>query len=241
MNDIRNQYGSVARSMGAEIDQGLRSYMLGVYNYMALGIAATGLMSFFIASNEALLMPIAATPLKWVVFAAIIGMGFIAPRVIFSGSKPMAHAMFWLNAALWGLLLAPWLYSFNQAGAAQDVYRAFFITATAFGAMSLYGYTTKKNLMGWGTFLFMAAIGLLIAIILNAVFFHSEMMSLIVSCAVVVVFSAITAFETQMVRKLYREGDSTNDRSAIFGAFALFGSFATMFIHILNILGIMRD
>ncbi len=242
MNDPRRQFGgTVAETGGVAIDQGLRQYMLGVYNYMALAVAGTGLVSMFIAGNEALVAQIALSPLKWVAFAGILGLGWFAPRVIFSGSKTAAHAMFWAYAAMWGVLIAPMLFYFQQAGAAQDIYRAFFITASVFGSMSLYGYTTKKDLSGWASFLFMAAIGLIIAIIVNAIFFQSGLMSLVTSSLVVLVFSAVTAYETQMIKSLYREGGSMNDRAAIFGAFALYGSFVTLFVHILNILGIMRD
>ncbi|MHA7873447.1 MAG: Bax inhibitor-1/YccA family protein, partial [Hyphococcus sp.] len=107
--------------------------------------------------------------------------------------------------------------------------------------MSLWGYTTKRDLSGWASFLFMATLGLLVAIIVNAIFFKSGMASLITSSLVVLVFSAVTAWETQMIKSIYREGASTNDRAAIFGAFALYGSFVTLFIHILNIMGIMRE
>ena len=96
----KNYGGSVDRARGVEVDQGLRQYMLGVYNYMALGIAATGLVSMWMASNAQLMVQIAGTPLKWVGFAGILGIGFLAPRVIFSGSKIAAHAMFWVYAAL---------------------------------------------------------------------------------------------------------------------------------------------
>ena len=247
MNDNRNQYdqsplgGTVARPAGLEIDAGLRSYMLGVYNYMALAVAGTGLVSFFVASNQNLIYAIAGTPLKWGLFISILALGWFAPRVIFSGSKALAHGMFWLYAGLWGLLIAPMLFAFASAGAAVEIYKAFFITATIFGALSLYGYTTKKDLSGWASFLFMASIGLLIAIVANVIFFQSTLMSLVTSCAVVLVFSGVTAYETQMIKSLYREGSDMNDRASIFGAFALYGSFVTLFIHILNILGIMRD
>ena len=244
MNDPRTQFGrnaTATTASGAAIDQGLRQYMLGVYNYMALGVAGTGVFAMLLASNEALMLQIATTPLRWVPFVTIIGLGFIAPRVIFSGSKAAAHALFWVNAAFWGVLISTMLFAFIRADAAQEVYRAFFITASVFGAMSLYGYTAKRSLSGWGTFLFMATIGLLIAIVLNALIFQSTMFSLITSCLVVLVFSAITAYETQMVKNMYVEGAGGNDRAAIFGAYALYGSFATLFIHILNILGIMRE
>jgi hypothetical protein len=242
MNDTRRNAGAtLARGGALAIDQGLRQYMLGVYNYMALAVAGTGLVSLAVASNPALVTTIAATPLKWVLFAAILGIGFFAPRIIFSGSKTAAHGLFWIYAAAWGAMIAPMLFAFNQAGLAQEIYKAFFITAATFGATSLYGYTAKRDLSGMGTFLFMASIGLLIAIVLNALIFKSTIMSLVTSGAVVLVFSAVTAYETQMIKEMYREGSESNERASIFGAFALYGSFVTLFVHILNILGIMRN
>ena len=239
MNDYRTNSG-VTSAGGVAIDEGLRSYMLGVYNYMGLGIALTGVISFFVATNQDLVLLIGGTPLRWVLFAGILGMGWFSPRII-NGSSVFGHAMFWVYAALWGLLIAPMLYSFQMQDAAVEIYKAFFITATVFGATSLYGYTTKKDLSGWGSFLMMATVGLLIAIVLNVLIFKSGMMSLVVSSLVVLVFSAVTAYETQMVKSIYREGSATNKGAAIFGAFMLYGSFVTLFIHILNILGIMRD
>ncbi len=242
MNDPRRQFGSVAQTDGVAIDEGLRQYMLGVYNYMALAVAATGFVSMLLASNEALMFQIATTPLKWLAFGGIIVIGmFVAPRVIFSGSKVAAHAVFWVYAALWGLLIAPMLYSFQQTGAAMDIYRAFFISASVFGATSLYGYTTKKDLSSWGSILGITGIVLLVSLIVQTLFFQSDLMSLALSSFIVVFISAVTAYETQMIKSMYREGSSTNDRAAIFGAFALYGSFVTLFVHILNILGIMRD
>jgi FtsH-binding integral membrane protein len=242
MNDIRRNYGATtARADGLAIDQGLRQYMLGVYNYMALAVAGTGLVSLAVASNPSMIATIAGTPLKWVFFAAILGAGWFAPRVIFSGSKTAAHGLFWLYAAAWGALIAPMLYAFNAAGAAQEVYKAFFITASVFGATSLYGYTAKRDLSAFGTFFFMASVGLLVAIVVNALIFHSTMFSLLTSCGVVLLFSGVTAYETQMIKEMYREGGAANDRASIFGAFALYGSFVTLFVHILNILGIMRN
>ncbi|MBY0422370.1 MAG: Bax inhibitor-1/YccA family protein [Parvularculaceae bacterium] len=243
MNELRNGYGGVAstRTGGLAIDAGLRQYMLGVYNYMGLAVAATGLLSFFVASQPALLSVIAGGPLKWVLFAALLGIGFFAPKVIFSGSRIAAHGMFWIYAALWGLMIAPMLAAFQMAGAAQEIYKAFFITAAMFASTSLFGYTTKRDLSGMASFLFMASIGLLIAMVVNLLIFKSAMGSLIISSLVVLVFAAVTAFETQMVKNLYVEGGASNDRASIFGAFALYGSFVTLFVNILNILGIMRS
>jgi len=243
MNEPRTQFGRSATTTasGAAVDQGLRQYMLGVYNYMALAVAATGVFSLMVASNPAMINLIMGTPLKWVGFAGILGLGWFAPKVIFSGSKIAAHAMFWAYAALWGLMIAPWLFAFQQADAAREIYRAFFITASVFGGLSLWGYTTKRDLSGWGVFLGMALMGLLVAIIVN-IFVASTLFSLITSMAVVLVIAALTAYETQMIKSMYLEGNSAgNERASIFGAFALYGSFVTMFIHILNILGIMRE
>ncbi len=241
MNEIRKGYGPIARTQGRAIDEGLRKYMLGVYNYMALAVAGTGLVSLAVASSPAAVQTIAGTPIKWVLFAAILGIGFLAPRVIYSGSKTAAHGLFWLYAAIWGAMIGPMLYAFRMADASVEIYRAFFMAATAFGAMSLWGYTTKRDLSGMAGFLVMATIGLLIAIVVNAIFFKSGMASLITSSLVVLVFSAVTAFETQMIKNLYTEGGAANERSSILGAFALYGSFVTLFVHILNILGIMRS
>ena len=237
------QVGTGLRSESLAIDEGLRSYMLRVYNFMALGVAFTAIVTLFTMSQPQLFALIAAGPAKWVLFAAILGMGFFAPRIILSGSPLLAHGAFWLYAALWGLLIAPMVFFFFKTGAGNLVFRALAITAVTFGAMSLFGYVTKKDLSGWASFLVMASIGLLIAIVVNAIFFQSTMMSLVTSALVVLVFSAITAWETQSIKEMYiNNPDPENVGSlAIFGAFILYGSFVTLFIHILNILGILDD
>lgn len=239
MNEPRRQYG-VAGTDGVAIDQGLRQYMLGVYNYMALGVAATGVFSMLLAGNQSLMALIGGTPLKWVIFAGVLGLGWFSPKILSTGSKIAAHAMFWAYAALWGLLIAPMLYSFQMAGAAQEIYRAFFITASVFGGLSLWGYTTKRDLSGWGPMLMAAGFGLIIAMVVG-IFFGGTLFSLLFSCAAIIFTLALTAYETQMIKSMYREGSAMNERAAIFGAFALYGSFIMLFIHILNILGIMRS
>ena len=242
MNEPRRQFGARvadARTTGVAIDEGLRQYMLGVYNYMALGVAATGLFSMLVASNEALVRQISG--LWFVGFIGIIGIGFLAPRIMFSGSKAAAHALFWIYAALWGVMIAPMLYVFQQTGASQDIYRAFFLAASVFGGLSLWGYTTKKDLTGWAPILGVGLIAAIVLMLLNVFLFESSMMSLLVSSGVVVLIAAVTAYETQVIKSMYREGSAMNDRASIFGAFMLYGSFVTLFVHILNILGIMRD
>ncbi|MGV6800878.1 MAG: Bax inhibitor-1/YccA family protein [bacterium] len=232
--------GSARTGIGVSYNEGLRQYMLGVYNYMALGIGATAVFAMFLVGNAELTNILRG--MVWLPFIGLIAIGFIGPRLVFTGSEIVAHSVYWVYVALWSMLIGPVVSLYAGAGLATDVYRAFFITATVFGAMSLYGYTTKKDLSGWGRFLFMATIGLLVAIVLNFLIFKSGLMGFVISSLVVLVFSAITAYETQMIKQLYADGaDESNKRASILGAFMLYGSFATLFIHILNILGFMRD
>lgn len=222
----------------AEIDQGLRSYMTGVYNYMALGVALTAAIVMLVASNPAALA--AVYGLKWVFFIAVLGLGFFAPKLIFSGNTALAHGAYWGYAALWGLMIAPMVGSY-LAVRPDMVFQAFLVTAVTFGATSLAGYVTKRDLSGFGTFFMMASIGIIIAMLANYFFFQSTLFSLITSVVTVLLFSAITAYETQMIKEMYVEGDAPGlaKGKSIFGAFALYGSFVTLFVHILNIFGIM--
>ncbi|MEM7429358.1 MAG: Bax inhibitor-1/YccA family protein [Pseudomonadota bacterium] len=243
MADYDRNYAQVqtgTRAGAAEIDAGLRSYMLSVYNLMALGVAFTAIVSLFMASQPQLLMTVAAGPMKWVLFAGILGLGFFAPKLIFSGNKVLSHVAYWAYAGMWGLLISPAIY-FYMGKDPSIIIQALGITSVTFGAMSLYGYTTKRDLSAFGTFFVMAAIGLLIAIVIN-IFLQSTLFSLITSCGVVLVFSGITAWETQAIKEMYSASDDagTARSKGIFGAFMLYGTFVTLFIHILNILGIMR-
>jgi FtsH-binding integral membrane protein len=241
MADLRYQT-QVQSQAGAraEIDQGLRSYMLGVYNYMALGVAVTAIIAMAVASNPALMSVVWS--LKWVFFIGILAMGFFAPRMIFSGNTAMAHGAYWGYVALWGLAIAPMVGHYLGVDSSLVV-QAFLITAVTFGATSLAGYVTKRDLSGFGAFFMMAAIGIIIAMLVNVFFFQSTMMSLITSCITVLLFAGVTAYETQMIKEMYYEGDAPGvaKGKSIFGAFALYGSFITLFVHILNILGIMRS
>ncbi len=243
---VETRYRPVAQTQAGarvrEVDEGLRSYMLRVYNYMALGVAVTALVSMFVAANPALMQAVALGPMKWVLFFGLLGLGFFAPRLIFSGNTTMAHAAYWGYAALWGLFIAPMIALY--LGQAPDlIIRALAITAVTFGATSLVGYTTKRDLSAFGTFFLIASIGLIIAMLVNVVFFQSTMMSLVTSGIVVLLFAGVTAFETQQIKEMYTEGDAIGiaQGKAIFGAFLLYGSFITLFINILNILGIMRS
>ena len=232
------QPGARARAL----DEGLRAYMLRVYNYVALGVAVTALVTMFMANNPELMATVAGGPMMWVLFFGVLGLGFMAPRMIFSGNAVMAHGAYWAYAVLWGLLISPMVYAYLAIDPGI-IFQALLITTATFGAMSLVGYTTNRDLSGMAGFFMMATIGLLIAIVVNAIFFGSELMSLVTSGLVVLLFSGITAYETQQIKEMYVQGDATGiaQGKAIFGAFMLYGSFITLFVHILNILGIMRS
>jgi len=238
-----------ARTAGA-IDQGLRSFMLGTYNYMALGIAGTAAVVMLLLANPQVMAAIALGPMKWVLFAAILGLGWFAPRLFFSGSEAVAHGAYWLYCALWGALIAPMIALFMSHGMVGLVGQAFFIAAATFAATSLIGYTTKKDMTGWSGFLSMASIGLIIVMLVSYFFITdpgtSKTVSMLISAVVVLLFSVVTAFETQAIKSMYIEGaayggEAQLKRSSIFGAFMLYGSFVTLFVHILNLLGIANQ
>ena len=222
----------------ADIDVGLRKYMLGVYNYMALGVAFTGIVALAVAMSPTALEAIFNTPIKWVLFGGIILAGFVAPRIIMSRSIGAAHATFWVYAGMWGALMAPMFLVYTG----ESMVRVFFITAGAFAGVSLYGYTTKRDLGPMGAFLCMATFGLLLAVIVN-IFLQSEMFHLLLSVVIVLVFAGLTAYETQMIKNSYYEGDADDvqSRKSIFGAFLLYGSFVTMFIWMLQLFGVARE
>lgn len=240
--------GSV-RTAGA-IDQGLRSFMIGTYNYMALGVAGTAAVVMLLIANPQVMAAVALGPMKWVLFAGILGLGFFAHKLFYSGSAVVAHGAYWLYCAMWGAMIAPMVYMFVSKGMAPLVGKAFFVAAATFAATSLIGYTTKKDMTGWGGFISMMSIGLIIASLVSFFFITdpgtSKTVSLLISAVVVLLFSVATAFETQAIKSMYIEGaemggSEFTKRSSIFGAFMLYGSFVTLFVHILNILGIMNS
>ena len=207
---------------------------------MALGVALTAIITLAVAASPAAMATVYS--LKWVFFFAILGMGFFAPRMMMSGNTAVAQGAYWGYAALWGLAIAPMVGTYLKIDPGM-VTQAFLITAVTFGATSLAGYVTKRDLSGFGGFFMMASIGIIIAILINAFFVQSTMMSLIVSIITVLLFAGVTAWETQQIKEMYVEGDAPGvaKGKSIIGAYMLYGSFITLFVNILNILGIMRQ
>lgn len=222
----------------ARVDEGLRSYMLSVYNYMGLGLAITGVVAFLVAATPALYIPIFTSPLKWVVMLAPLGFVFFLSAKLPTMSTGAAQATFWAFAAVMGLSMASILLVFTG----ESVARVFFITAATFGATSLYGYTTKRDLSGFGSFLFMGLIGIVIASLVN-LFLQSTALQFAVSVIGVLVFTGLTAYDTQRIKELYFEiqGSEMMGRTAIMGALSLYLNFINMFTMLLQLFGTTRD
>ena len=220
------------------LDEGLRSYMLQVYNYMGLGLAITGAVAFLVAATPALYVPIFTTPLKWVVMLAPLGFVFFLSARIHNMSVSAAQLTFWAFAAVMGLSLASIFLVFTGASIA----RVFFITAATFGAMSMYGYTTKRDLSGWGSFLFMGLIGIIVASLVN-LFLASSAVQFAVSVIGVLVFTGLTAYDTQRIKETYYELDAADvaTRNAIMGALRLYLDFINLFVMLLHLFGASRE
>ena len=229
-----------AFSMGAgvdsrvDVDEGLRRYMLRVYNYMMLGLALTGVVAFAVSSSPAAMQLIFGTPLMWVVMLAPLAFVMILSFGLHRLSTPMTQLLFWAFAGAMGLSLSSIFIAYTGA----SITRVFFITASAFAALSIYGYTTKKDLSGWGTFLFMGLIGIIIASIVN-IFLASSMMHFIITVGGVLVFAGLTAYDTQKIKSEYMVSDSGElaEKKAVSGALRLYLDFINLFIMLLHLFG----
>jgi uncharacterized protein len=239
-------YGSTHAQAGV-IDQGLRAYMLAVYNYMSTGLAITGLVAIGVFMAAVTTDPATGaraltgfgevlfqSPLKWVFMLAPLGMVFFLSARINHMSVSSAQISFWVFSALMGISLSSIFLVFTGTSIA----RVFFITAASFGALSLYGYTTKRDLSGLGTFLIMGLFGIIIASIVN-LFLGSTMLQFVVSCVGVIVFAGLTAYDTQNIKNMYDVNDDGTiaGRKSIMGALSLYLNFINLFTMLLNLLG----
>jgi len=235
-----------SQAQAAEVDVGLRRYMLGVYNYMASGLALTGLTALLVANTPAIrdvffaatVRGMAPTLIGWIAIIAPIGLVFALSAGINRMRGSTAQIMFWIYAALMGVSLASILFVYTGVSVA----RVFFITAASFGALSLYGYTTKRDLTGFGRFLFMGLIGLIIAGVVN-MFLASPMIYFVYSIVGVFLFAGLTAYDTQKIKELYWAGDSGEVETvkSINGALRLYLDFINLFIMLMQIMGQRRE
>ncbi|MFL0692748.1 MAG: Bax inhibitor-1/YccA family protein [Agrobacterium tumefaciens] len=235
MDPIQNRFGYGAQAQSAALfDEGLRKHMLRVYNYMGLGLVITGIVAFVVSQTPALYVPIFQTPLKWVVMLAPLAFVFFFSFRIHAMSAATAQMAFWAFAAVMGLSLASVFLVFTGTSIA----RTFFITATMFGAMSLYGYTTKRDLAQFGSFLVMGLIGVIIASIVN-IFLGSSALQFAISVIGVFVFVGLTAWDTQNIKQQYAENfdQESQQKLAVFGALSLYLNFVNLFQLLLSLTG----
>jgi len=252
---LRNYQTRVAAGTRADaaIDEGLRSYMLKVYNLMGIamvitGVAALGMMMLATTNDPAQAVAtlgngkmltnigyaVFASPLRWVVMLAPLGLVFFLSARVHKMSISAAQTSFWVFSALMGLSLSSIFLVYTSASIVQT----FFVTAAAFGALSLFGYTTKRDLTGMGSFLIMGVFGLIIAMLVN-IFLQSSALQFAISAIGVLVFSGLTAYDTQKIKEMYWEGDDVlvAGRKAIMGALTLYLDFINLFSFLLSFLG----
>jgi len=252
------RYGtSVSGAAVGVVDEGLRAHMLRVYNYMAIGLALTGLVALGVynlattsdpasavgqLANGVLLTSLGATLyggglIMWVIFLAPLALVFFLSFRIQTMSVGAAQLTFWIYAALLGVSLSSIFIVFT----ATSITQVFFITAATFGAMSLYGYTTKTDLTKFGSFLIMGVIGLVIAMVVNW-WLASPALGFAISVIGVLVFVALTAYDTQKIKELYSANDdgTVTGRKAVMGALSLYLDFLNIFLFLLQLFGDRR-
>jgi FtsH-binding integral membrane protein len=224
-------------SVRSDIDVGLRNHMLKVYNYMAAGLTITGLVAFLLSTQASIMQAIFGTPLQYLFMFAPFVVVLIFSAKIHKLSAPQAQSVFLTYSALMGISLS-WIF---LAYTGQSIAQVFFVSASMFGFMSLFGYTTKRDLSQMGSFLIMGLWGVIAASLVN-LFMKSGTMSLVISIIAVIIFTGLTAYDTQMIKEVYEENDSgdTASKKAIMGALTLYLDFINLFIHLLRILGDRR-
>ena len=230
----------------AAFDAGLRAHMIRVYNYMASGLALSGIVAFAVFSSPEFARVffqvqggsiVGMTGVGWIVTFAPLGLLLLVSFRAAQMSVGAVQAVYWAVTGLMGVSLSILLFTYTGASVA----RTFFITAAAFGALSLYGYTTKKDLSAVGKFLFMGLIGLILASVVN-MFWPSGTMSFIISVAGVLIFSGLIAYDTQKIKEQYANawGSDAAEKIAIFGALSLYLDFVNLFQFLMMFLGQRR-
>ena len=238
-----NSMAGAQAGTSAEIDAGLREYMLRIYNYMASGLALTGILAYIGGNTPAIINALYATGadgmmqptgLAWIVMLAPLGFVLALSFGINKMQASTAQALFWAFSAIMGLSMAHIFLTFTGA----SITRVFFITAGTFAGMSLYGYTTKRDLSGMGSFLMMGLIGIIIASVVN-MFMASSALHFVISVVGVLLFVGLTAFDTQKIKSMYLEADASEvmTKKAIMGALTLYLDFINLFIMLLRLFG----
>lgn len=225
---------NVARSNTGNVNEGLRNYMLSIYKIMAMGLATSGISAFLILSVRPLAELFFLTPLGTVALIANLGIAIFffygQSRITISTSK----ILFWVYSALTGISIA----RLGMVYTGESIFKVFFITASIFGAMSIYGYTTKRDLTSFQSFFVMGLIGIIIASLVN-IFYMSSALQFMISFVAVFIFTGLVAYDTQKLKAIYYSvgGGEFGQRMAIVGAFSLYLDFINLFFHLLQLLG----
>ena len=241
-SQTRQSFGSVPRAGGAvageAYDAGLRSYMLSIYNYMASGVLLTGLVALLFSwgGADSIIgqLYLSGSPLIWVLKFAPLAFILVMSFGLNKMSTFALQATFWAFAAVMGMSISTIFLVYTG----ESIATTFFATAAAFAGLSLWGYTTKKDISGWGSFLIMGVIGLLVASIVN-IFMQSEAMMFVISGIGVLIFAGLTAYDTQRLKNDYQylRGTEFMGKAVIMGATSLYLDFVNMFLFLLNFLG----
>lgn len=235
-SDPRTTVGTPEISVGARdvaLDAGLRSYMLSVYNYMSSGVLLTGIVAYLFA-RSGLALQLLSTPLKWLIILAPLGFVMALSFGINKMQTGTAKALFWAFAVVMGLSMSSIFLVFTGTSIATT----FFATAASFAGLSLYGYTTKRDLSGFGSFLIMGLVGLIVASLIN-LFLQSSMMQFVISVIGVLLFAGLTAYDTQKIKSMYYYAADRDfvGKTVIMGALTLYLDFVNMFQFLLNFMG----
>ncbi|MEM9084402.1 MAG: Bax inhibitor-1/YccA family protein [Pseudomonadota bacterium] len=235
-DQTRQNFGSVPRAGGATsvtYDEGLRSYMLSIYNYMGSAVLLTGIVALASAMSG-LTLAIAGTPLFWVVALAPLGFILAINFGLNKMSKGTLNVLFWSFAVVFGISMSTIFLTYTG----ESIALTFFATAGAFAGLSLFGYTTKKDLSGFGSFLIMGLIGIIIAMVLNF-FLQSGTLAFVISVLGVLIFAGLTAYDTQRLKQQYAylRGTEFMGKAVILGALSLYLDFVNMFMFLLQFLG----
>lgn len=226
-----------AKTQSVSYDEGLRKYMLQVFNYMTVALALSGLVSLGIFMSPTISALIWGTWFKWVAIFAPLGMSLLFMGTIDKMSSSGAKVFLLFFAGLMGLSLSSIFLIYKMGSIAQ----VFFITSATFGAASLYGYTTKKDLTSFGSFLIMGALGLVIAGVVN-LFLQSSMLTMVISCLGVLIFTGLTAYDTQEIKQHY---DTTygeeREKAGVIGAFQLYLDFINIFMSLIQLIGEKKE
>lgn len=229
----------IQRSARSAINEALRTYMLKIYNYMAGALVLSGLVAYGISTSSELMMAIWGSGFSWVAMFAPVIIVFVMAGRIHRMSVPAAQGTFWLYAASVGVSTSVIFAIYTN----ESIAKVFFITAGMFAATSAYGYTTKRDLSGFGGAFMMAVIGIIIASLVN-LFLKSSAFDMMISFVTVIVFSGLVAYDTQNLKDLFyamqnRDSEQT-ERIAIFGALSLFIDFINIFLSLLRLMGDRR-